>query len=141
MKLLLGCWLVLAAVTLPVAMVSAMDGGGNYAIWGEGGRSCNQYLHASGDSGQLASYRDYVMGYLTAINTLSADTYDAVGGQSLETTLSWITDYCNGHKIESFERAITQLLVSHHEQRLRMPPGTNRGWGGSGETAAPSPAP
>ena len=126
---------VILAISTPLL---AADPAGNYAIWGAGARSCHQFLRAVGDEAQLSGYRDYVMGYLTAVNTLSASTYDAVGGESLETTLKWINDYCAGHKIESFERALTQLIDARHEQRLRQPPGATRGWGGGG--APPSSA-
>ena len=106
----------------------AADSQGNYAIWGAGGRSCHQFTQSSAEASTLAPFRDYLMGYLTAFNALTPDTYDAVGGASLEKTLVWLAAYCGEHKMDSFERAIGQLLVSSHDQRTRLPPGTSRGW-------------
>lgn len=128
--------LPLLALALHCAIAVAADSAGNYAIWGAGGRSCHQFLRAAADNAQAAEYRDYLMGYLTAINTLATDTYDTVGGESLETALAWINAYCAGHKIESFERALTQLVDAHHALRSRLPPGAARGWGGSAAGAA-----
>jgi hypothetical protein len=114
---------------LASGVVSAADAQGNYAIWGAGGRSCNQFAQAQQDATRLAPFRDYLMGYLTAFNTLAPDTYDAVGGESLETSLSWLGQYCDQHKMDSFERAMGQLLLARHDQRSQRPPGANRGWG------------
>ena len=113
---------------LASCVACAADSEGNYAIWGAGGRSCHQFTQAQADATTLAPFRDYLMGYLTAFNTLTPDTYDAVGGESLETTLAWLDDYCSAHKMDSFERAMGQLLLARHDQRSRIPPGTSRGW-------------
>ena len=108
----------------------AADGQGNYAIWGAGGRSCNQFVQSRPDPAKLAPFRDYLMGFLTAVNSLAPDTYDALGGKSLETSLDSLRDYCDAHKMDSFERAIGQLLLSQHDQRSRTPPGSSHGWSG-----------
>lgn len=115
--------------------VWAADSQGNYAIWGAGGRSCNQFAQAQQDASKLAPFRDYLMGYLTAFNTLTPDTYDAVGGESLEATLSWLGDYCEQHKMDSFERAMGQLLLARHDQRAQVPPGASRGWSNASSPA------
>jgi len=125
-----------ALACLASCAASAADSQGNYAIWGEGGRSCNQFTQARPHAARLAPFRDYLMGYLTAFNMLAPDTYDAVGGESLETTLSWLDEYCDTHKMDSFERALGQLLLARHDQRARMPPGTTRGWSNGPATPA-----
>lgn len=133
------CRLLIGVTACLVASVAtASDGEGNYAIWGAGSRSCNQFTRAAADATQLPTYRDYVMGYLTAFNTLAPDTYDAVGGQTLEATLSWVDSYCEQHKMDSFERALGQMVVARHEQRMRVPPGASRGWG-NGSTVPSGP--
>ena len=60
---------------------------------------------------------------------LSEDTYNATGTQSLEKSLVWLSDYCEMHQMESFNRAIQQLLSTSYESRHRVPPGRERGWG------------
>lgn len=72
------------------------------------------------------------MGYLTAYNTLAADTYDALGGKSLEEALAWLAAYCADHRLDSFDRAVTQLIIAHHERRARgtgTGSGVRDGWG------------
>ena len=115
---------------------SAADSQGNYAVWGTGGRSCHQFTQAGADASKLAPFRDYLMGYLTAFNALTPATYDAVGGASLEKTLAWLAAYCSEHKMDSFERAMGQMLLAGHDQRSRVPPGASRGW----SSGPPSPA-
>lgn len=117
------------------AVVPAADGQGNYAIWGAGGRSCNQFAQALPDAARVATFRDYLMGYLTAVNTLAPETYDALGGESLETSMTWLGQYCDEHKMDSFERAVGKLLLARHDQRLQAPPHLGRGW-----SSAPAPA-
>jgi hypothetical protein len=130
--------LVLQFVAFPAA---AADAAGNYAIWGVGRASCHQYLK-SADGDFHDRYRVFVMGYLTAFNTLSEDTYNATGTQSLEKSLVWLSDYCEMHQMESFNRAIQQLLSTSYESRDRVPPGRERGWGRAAVTQEPSaPAP
>ena len=115
----------------------AADDQGNYAIWGAGARSCNHFALAAQNESELSSFRDYLMGYLTAFNTLTPDTYDATGGETLEKSLLWLRRYCSEHKMDSFERALGQLLLTQHEQRSRMSPGRSQGWGGRTSQSAP----
>ena len=105
----------------------AADGAGNYAIWGAGARSCNQFLLAD-DDGQ-AAFKHFLMGYLTAQNTVQDDTYDTTGHMSLDKVLVWLNDYCGLHKLDSFEHAVVQFLAAHYDSRLRRPPGARSGWG------------
>lgn len=120
---------------------SAADGAGNYAIWGAGGRSCNQFERSSDDSAARARYRDYLMGYLTAYNTLAAETYNAVGTMTLDDAVRWLDDYCDAHRMDSFDRAVAQLVMSQHESRQRGSGsgGAAAGWGRARPPAAQSP--
>lgn len=121
-------WLC-AALTAASLPALAADAGGNYAIWGAGGRSCHQFDVAAANPAEVAAFRDFLMGYLTAFNTLAPETYDALGGQPLEGALEWLRDYCDQHQMDSFERALGQLLLARHDERSRVPPGSGRrGW-------------
>ena len=117
---------------LYVAPGISADGSGNYAIWGAGSRSCNQFQRALPDDSAIAAFREYLMGYLTAYNTLAENTYKATGAMSLEDALAWLDAYCDAHKIDSFERAITQLVITQHESRQRQSPRSRHGWGRAG---------
>jgi hypothetical protein len=106
---------------------SAADNGGNYAIWGLGGSSCHAFLKAQ-DEPTAEHYRVFLMGYLTAFNTLSSDTYSATAEQSLEDSIDAIRTYCDGNQMDSFDRAVQQTLSSLYSVRLRESPGTSQVW-------------
>lgn len=113
---------------LAAPAANAADAAGNYAIWGAGARSCHQFRKSADDDAARQPFRHYLMGYLTAYNALAEDTYNAVGSLSLGDALDWITDYCQTNKMDSFDRAVVQLVASHHEQRRRTPGGSSQ-WG------------
>lgn len=121
----------LAALLLTTSWpVVAADGAGNYAIWGSGGRSCHQFRRSAGDAAARESFRNYLMGYLTAYNTVAEDTYNALGDMNLETALDWLTDYCAANQMDSYDRAVTSLVIERHPERIRAPGGrANSSWG------------
>ena len=100
----------------------AADRAGNYAIWGMGNKSCFSYNKSRINSDDQ-SFKDYLMGYLTAYNTIAEDTYNISAAQNLESILGWIDNYCEEKQVHGFEQAITEFLQKHHESRYRTPPG------------------
>ncbi len=104
------------------------DAAGNYAIWGVGRSSCYQF-GKSPDDDSRDRYRVFLMGYLTAFNTLSENTYNSTGNQSLEQSIRWLGEYCSQHQMDSFDRAIQQMLDTLYASRHPHPPGRERGWG------------
>ena len=113
---------------LLVASVWAADAAGNYAIWGAGRESCYRFLQ-SRERDSTDRYKIFVMGYLTAFNTLSEETYSATGAQTLDVSLDWLADYCDLHQMDSFDRAIQQMITAGYDSRQQVPPGRERGWG------------
>ncbi len=111
-----------------VAPAIAADAAGNYAIWGVGKASCYRFLQSTIDAPD-DRYKVFVMGYLTAFNTLSEETYNATGTQTLDVSLVWLADYCELHQMDSFDRAIQQMISTTYDSRQRVPPGRERGWG------------
>lgn len=120
---------LLLLVMLTQATVQAADGAGNYAIWGVGQSSCHQFNRAQANQ-DTRQYKDYLLGYLTAFNTLSENTYNVAGNTKLEDINAWLSDYCQMHQIESYNRAIQQYVNDHFDERLTVPPGSGQGWGG-----------
>jgi hypothetical protein len=112
-----------------VGVASAADATGNYAIWGAGSASCHQFRRGHEDPALRQSFKDYLMGYLTAYNAVADDTYNALGSLSLEKALQRLDDYCDLHKIDSFDRAVIDMLVALHESRSRKAKGAAPGWG------------
>jgi hypothetical protein len=76
-----------------------------------------------------APFEHFLMGYLTAFNTIKDDTYNAIGPMPLADALGWISGYCQAHKLDSFERAIMQFVDAHYDARLRRAPGAPTSWG------------
>lgn len=88
----------------------AADAQGNYLVWGMGQASCHAYLGAR-DAGDAGKYRTFLMGYLTAANAITAQSYSVTGDVGIDTILGQIDEYCRDHRIESFERAIGQATI------------------------------
>ena len=120
--------ILVAALLCTTSMCgSAADKAGNYAIWGLGGSSCHAFLKAQNQP-TAENYQNFLMGYLTAFNTLSSDTYSATAGQSLELSMHAIRTYCSDHQMDSFDRAIQQTLTSLYTSRLRESPNASQVW-------------
>lgn len=103
----------------PLAMAADKDG--NYAVWGVGAKSCYHYSQTLGQP-EAESFRNYVMGYLTAYDALTEDTYSIGSGKDLDLVMAWITEYCTKKPIHSFEQALAEFTVEQHPQRSRHPP-------------------
>jgi len=91
------------------AGAEAADEGGNYAVWGIGQASCNQFVKAlAADTAR--DYGTYLAGYLTAFNTISPGVHSATGRATAADNLKRIADYCADHRMDSFERAIQSVV-------------------------------
>lgn len=111
------------------ADVRAADRAGNYAVWGAGGASCHRYQRSSAEASSNQAFKDYLMGYLTAYNAIVEDTYNGLGGLSLEDAFAWLDNYCSLHKLDSFDHAVVDLMISQHESRVRAQGAGAPGWG------------
>ncbi len=121
--------LALLAVALAITPpVPAADAKGNYAVFGAGRISCNTYLNDRRQEA-LDRYKAYSLGYLTAWNALSAETYSVSGDRSLESILGLVADYCEGHRVEGFERALRFVVTGFNDSRVQAAPEPGRGWG------------
>lgn len=100
----------------------AADPAGNYAIWGKGNKSCFRYLKDR-DAGKDETYKNYVMGYLTAYNTMTPETYNISGSMKLDEIMIWLDDYCDSKQMRGLEQSLIEFIAQHYEKRLRTPPG------------------
>ena len=102
---------LLLALTLFAAMPAthAADAAGNYAIWGLGQTSCNQFVTAS-EQNDVAGYKHFVAGYLSAINRVSAGIHRATGDRTMPQNLAVLREYCHQHRMDSFDQALQGLL-------------------------------
>jgi hypothetical protein len=104
---LMGRLCLLFALAGPPAQAADKDG--NYAIWGLGQSSCNQFVKASGEQ-RLEGYKHYVAGYLTGINRMTPGAYGTTGTSSMKDNFSVLLDYCTQNRMDSLEQALQGLL-------------------------------
>lgn len=105
-----------------------MDAAGNYAIWGQGARSCFQFMKTEG-SPEATRFRDYAMGYLTAYNLLAEDTYSVTADEPLKTIMAELVLHCEDNQLDSFDRALKMVVEQHLVDRKRTPSGNQVSWG------------
>lgn len=115
--------------------ITARDIDGEFAAFGMGGSTCQNYLMArkKGTGDQLA-YMDWVEGYLSAFNLIIDNTYDVMGGRKLNKALAWLDKYCQKYQSHIFANAVAALTVRLHPSRQNLAPNkdTERKWTESG---------
>lgn len=126
-RVFIGVLLAASASCIP-GVAAAIDDSGNYAIWGQGSRSCHQFLKTV-DEPEKKRYQDYTMGYLTAYNMLSEDTYSITGKVPLPQFIERLRLHCEGNQLDSFDRALKIVIAQQHDARLKTPTGNDKGWG------------
>ncbi|MSR15057.1 MAG: hypothetical protein EXR86_10955 [Gammaproteobacteria bacterium] len=105
----------LGLLATTISSAFGADATGNYAVWGIGQASCNQYTRAY-ESDAVTDYKHYLSGYLTAFNTVAEGVYQGTKTNSLGDHLKSIYGYCGSHRLDSFERAIQALLAQTANQ-------------------------
>lgn len=103
--------------------VQTADKSGNYAIWGKGQNSCYRYLKARSATADEA-YKDYIMGYLTAYNAVTPETFSISRNMNLDEIMTWLDDYCDLNQMHGLEQSLLEFIAGHYEKRYRIPPGT-----------------
>jgi len=135
---LLCCAILFSA--LPVRPVAAADAEGNYAVWGVGQASCNQYVNAY-EQQAIRDYRSFLAGYLTAFNTISETGYQATGKNSADENLKALYEHCLVNRMSSFELAIQVLLQQTDAARRKLAKEKTSTWGRPGPARSQDPPP
>jgi hypothetical protein len=105
----------------------ADDANGNHAVWGIGQESCHAFGKARA-AGEVTEYKSYLMGYLTACNILIPETYNITGARDLNGVLSWLDEHCGKNPMDSFDRALGQMVSAFRDSRLTKAP-AGPSWG------------
>lgn len=121
--------IIFLASLAPIAGQAA-DIHGNYAVLGS--QSCFAYNNAR-KAEEDEHFQYYIMGYLTAFNTIMDETYSISGMQPLGEIMSWFDDYCGAQGMHSFELAIRNFVAESYDDRLQTPPRAGGGGGGWGQ--------
>lgn len=120
-------------LALPGATFAA-DATGNYAVWGVGHASCNQFVNAY-DKDAAQDYKSFLAGYLTAFNTVTDGVYQATGQNTVTDNLKALRAHCDTHRMDSFELAIRSLLQESARAEEQQAHERSQRWG------RPAPAP
>ena len=110
--------LLLTLLPLPV---SGGDAKGNYVALGFGTESCQTFLQARSNRLDLP-YRDWLTGYLTAVNKLTKETVDIRGTTDIAGMLGFLDHYCIKYRQHSFSRAIEALVKDLYPKRMTHMP-------------------
>lgn len=111
-----------ALLMIVIIPVHAADSSGNYAIWGSGNKSCHSYNLARAGEEEDAKYRDYLMGYLTAYNHQTPETYSISRDMNLDDVLGWMDEQCQLKPVISFEEALVNFIIENYEGRMKVTP-------------------
>lgn len=106
----------------------AADAHGNYAVWGVGQASCNQFTKAYAKQA-FQDYKNYLGGYLTAFNMLADDVYQATGKNNTADNLALLQVHCRGNPMHSFEHAVQSLLAQTQVSRQNSQQEKSVTWG------------
>ncbi len=121
-------FLLAMSLFLP-ATVNAEDIDGNYHVLTPTGAigSCGQYV-AARDKARRGEYRDqnlhfsWMLGYITAYNYQTPDTYDVRGQTDTLGILLWLENYCKQTPLTDFTVAMELLTDELHPKRTRKAP-------------------
>ncbi|MDQ1363010.1 MAG: hypothetical protein QG652_870 [Pseudomonadota bacterium] len=110
-------FLLCAGLALPVL---AADEHGTYWIYGVGRQNCSTYLAARKAGGfEEISYKNWIMGYLTAVNRSTPDTYNILGESDMPGALAWLDRHCTKYPDETMYMAMPNMLAVMYPQRRR----------------------
>lgn len=112
---------ILFLLTMLPLQSQAADSNGHFAIWGKGNKSCHSY-NISRDTEEEQEYKDYIMGYLTALNVQLPDTYRVSGEMNLNDILAWLDDYCGLKPILAFEQSLADFIKDNYDKRMKKSP-------------------
>src|SRR5262249_43574059 len=115
---------LLVPVILLICMPIPIRGGdakGNYVALGWGADSCQPFLHARSQRLDLP-YRDWLTGYLTAVNKLTKATVDMRGTTDIAGMLGFLDQYCRKNPLHSFSRAVEALVKELYPKRITHMP-------------------
>ncbi len=106
---------------ITVVASQADDGKGNYAIWGVGNQSCFKYSKARSTDDEV-TYKNYIMGYLTAYNALMPNTFRISGNMNIDDIFDWLDNHCELKQLDSFDFALSSYIDDNADKRLKKSP-------------------
>jgi hypothetical protein len=109
----------MAIALLPASPAHAVDANGASRIRGVGRDTCVKFLDDRRSSSLVEPYRNWLDGYLTALNSQTPDTYDIAGETDVDGILEWISKWCAVNPGSKFLSGAQAYVTFAYRSRTR----------------------
>jgi len=110
------------AATLMSLEARAADSGGQFAVKGIGGNTCEGFITAKSESSDAYwMFLGWLDGYMTGINQYSPETYDITPWQSQNLLAALFKKFCAKNPGANFFAVANKMVVELRDDRLRHP--------------------
>jgi hypothetical protein len=115
------------ALLLPIGCWASDQNGKYRETYTPDHGSCASYLLAQNECGHgncrdLNTFSDWLMGYITAYNSSTPDTFDIVANTNLKSTILWLGNYCKQNPSKSFSQSVESLMNELYKTRQKERP-------------------
>ncbi len=108
------------AATLMSLEARAADSGGQFAVEGIGGSTCESFVTAKSESSDTYwMFLGWLDGYMTGINQYSPETYDITPWQSQNLLAALFAKFCAKNSRANFFAVANKMIVELRDDRLR----------------------
>ncbi len=108
------------AATLMSLEARAADSGGQFAVEGIGGSTCEGFVTAKSESSDAYwMFLGWLDGYMTGINQYSPETYDITPWQSQNLLAALFAKFCAKNSGANFFAVANKMIVELRDDRLR----------------------
>jgi hypothetical protein len=112
--------LLFLAATLISLEARAADSGGQFAVKGIGGRTCEGFVTAKSESSDAYwMFLGWLDGYMTGINQYAPETYDITPWQSRNLLAALFEKFCARNPGANFFAVANKMTVELRDDRLR----------------------
>ncbi len=112
--------LSILAATLMSIEARAADSGGQFAVEGIGGSTCEGFVAAKSESSDAYwMFLGWLDGYITGINQYSPETYDITPWQSQNLLAALFAKFCARNPGANFFAVANKMIVELRDDRLR----------------------
>lgn len=109
------------AATLMSLEARAADSGGQFAVKGIGGNTCEGFITAKSESSDAYwMFLGWLDGYMTGINQYSPETYDITPWQSQNLLAALFKKFCAKNPGANFFAVANKMVVELRDDRLRQ---------------------
>jgi len=89
--------------------------------------TCDSFLLAvnecnHGHCVDLKTFSDWLMGFITAYNLSTPDTFDIVAKTDMKSSITWLTNYCKQNSSKEYADAVHGLMIDLYPTRQKVRP-------------------